>query len=135
MKAEVSLEFYCYIDADGMMKYIRKPEDKENKPAETDQEELNLEGKDKGGDAATDEEPEVLEAIQEAVEEATEGSNEPVTIEGDKVAQPVTLSSLQDGLFTGKKLKGQIVCSKEEMRDLLDAEREGLRPLFILSIK
>ncbi len=133
MKADLTLEFYCYIDADGMMKYIRKPEDKQEEPAESDQEELDLAQIYK--QQASEQDPEVAAAIKEAVEEATEGSDEPVTIEGDKVKQPLTMTSLLDGLFTGKKLKGNLVCSKEEMRDLLDAEREGLRPLFVLSIK
>jgi len=132
MKAEVSLEFYCYIDAEGMMKYIRKPQDKQ--PGESSQEELALNAKEAVAEE-DDKEQQAAKEASEAIEKALEEVGEAAPVEQTPDKHPLNLSSLEDGMYTGKKKKGQFTCTKEEMRDLLDAERDGLRPLFILSIK
>ena len=136
MKADVSVEFYCYIDESGMMKFITGP--KEDEEEETNQEELPLDAKEDEEDDTEllEQAKEASDAIQKALEEVGNGKEAvEEAANGATAKQPLTLTSLLDGMCTGKKMKGSAVFRKEEIRDLLDAEREGLRPLFIVSIK
>lgn len=48
--------------------------------------------------------------------------------------QPLVMTGQEDGLFSGKIIKGDITLCKDEMRDLLDAERDGKSALFILKL-
>ena len=48
--------------------------------------------------------------------------------------QPLTMTALDDGIHSGKVIKGEISLCKDEMRDLLDAEREGKSAVFLLRL-
>ena len=50
------------------------------------------------------------------------------------MAQPLRLASTEDGIHTGRALKGKLSIAKNAVHDLLDAEGRGHRALFIVEL-
>jgi len=79
------------------------------------------------------------EGMQKQVLKPAEDDTEDLTVEEqgarEKMQQPLTLTALLSGIWTGKKIHGDVSLCKDEVHDLLNAEGDGLRALFVLELK
>jgi len=71
----------------------------------------------------TADEPSVEDAVKTAVSELMTHLN-----------QPLKLSGSDDGIWSNKILDGDVTMCKSEAHDLLDAEADGLRAVFVLTL-
>ncbi len=78
------------------------------------------------------------EGMQNQVLKPSEDESEEVRHEEteakEKMAQPLALASTEDGIHTGRELKGKLTIAKSAVHDLLDAEGRGHRALFIVEL-
>ena len=72
----------------------------------------------------------VMEPAKDESEEVRHEENEAK----EKMAQPLRLASTEDGIHTGRALKGKLSIAKNAVHDLLDAEGRGHRALFIVEL-
>lgn len=77
----------------------------------------------KEGIAVTADGTPVEEAVKNAIDEVLGHLN-----------QPLVMSGSHDGIWSNKKLDGDAEMCKDEMHDLLNAEADGLRAVFVLTV-
>jgi hypothetical protein len=110
MKSGVKLTFYRYLNSDGEHAAVKKLENPES--------------------------PGGWEESPGAFEESPGGELLKARKHHDSDAQnqPLQLTGAEDGVYTGKIVGGTITLCKDEIHDLLDAERRGLGALFMLEL-
>jgi hypothetical protein len=112
LKAKATLTFRFYEDASGMQGYVPMSEEKSERQ----------EG-----------EPDPSE--NQVVLMFPESTGEAAPAKPANTGDPLNLTAREDGLCTGVTLTAEVHISKDQMKDLLDAEEKGLRPTFSLIIQ
>ena len=112
LKATATLTFRFYEDGSGMQGYVPKPEKKsERQEGESDP------------------------AENQVVLKFPESTDEAAPAKPANTGDPLVLTARENGLYTGANLTAIVNVSKDQMKELLDAEEKSLRPTFSLVIQ
>ena len=112
LKAKATLTFRFYEDGSGMQGYVPEPQEKsERQEGESDP------------------------AENQVVLEFPKSTGEAAPAKPANTGDPLVLTAREDGLYTGVTLTAEVYISKDQMKELLDAEEKSLRPTFSLVIQ
>lgn len=115
LKAKATLTFRFYEDSSGMQGYVTKPEESERQEGEPD--------------------PSEKQNVLKFPGSSAESPDEATPAKPANTGDPLVLTAREHGLYTGANLIADVQMSKDQMKELLDAEERGLRPTFSLVIQ